>query len=72
MRHANYECTDPLEVTFAVAGGHYSGVVTGGNLFLQPDISDAPIVRWQKAAAEKLTRPEFTKVEIWRGLECLP
>jgi len=46
MRHANYECTDPpLEVTFAVAGGHYSGVVTGGNLFLQPDISDAPIVR---------------------------
>jgi hypothetical protein len=54
MRHANYECTDPpLEVTFAVAGGHYSGVVTGGNLFLQPDISDAPIVRWQKAAAGK-------------------
>ena len=40
-----YECTDPpLEVTFPVAGGHYSGVVTGGNLFLEPDISDAPIV----------------------------
>ena len=49
-----YECTDPpLEVTFAVAGGHYSGVVTGGNLFLQPDISDAPVVRWKKAAAGK-------------------
>jgi len=25
-----------------------------------------------KAAAEKLMRPEFTKVEIWRGLECFP
>ena len=49
-----YECTDPpLEVTFTVAGGHYSGVVTGGNLFLQPDISDAPIVRWKKASAGK-------------------
>jgi hypothetical protein len=49
-----YECTDPpLEVTFAVAGGHYSGIVTGGNLFLQPDISDAPIVRWKKATAGK-------------------
>jgi hypothetical protein len=49
-----YECTDPpLEVTFAVAGGHYSGAVTGGNLFLQTDISDAPVVRWKKAAAGK-------------------
>jgi phosphatidylethanolamine-binding protein (PEBP) family uncharacterized protein len=49
-----YECTDPpLEATFAVAGGHYSGVVTAGNLFLQPDISDAPVVRWKKAAAGK-------------------
>ena len=50
-----YECTDPpLEVTFAVAGGHYSGVVTGGNLFLQSDISDAPVVRWKKATVGKL------------------
>jgi hypothetical protein len=49
-----YECTDPpLEVTFAVAGGHYSGVVTGGNLFIQSDISDAPVVRWKNAAAGK-------------------
>jgi phosphatidylethanolamine-binding protein (PEBP) family uncharacterized protein len=49
-----YECSDrPLEVTFAVAGGHYSGAVTGGNLFLQADISDAPIVRWKQAAAGK-------------------
>ncbi|MGH8045888.1 MAG: YbhB/YbcL family Raf kinase inhibitor-like protein [Chthoniobacterales bacterium] len=49
-----YERTDPpLEVTFAVAGGHYSGVVTGGNLFLQSDISEAPVVRWKDAAAGK-------------------
>lgn len=49
-----YECTDPpLEVTFAVAGGHYSGVVTGGNLFIQTDISNAPVVRWRNAAAGK-------------------
>jgi phosphatidylethanolamine-binding protein (PEBP) family uncharacterized protein len=49
-----YECTEPpLEVTFAIAGGHYSGVVTGGNLFLQSDISVAPVVRWKEAAAEK-------------------
>lgn len=50
-----YERTDPpLEVRFAVAGGHYSGVVTGGNLFLQSDISDAPVVRWKKATVGKL------------------
>jgi len=49
-----YERTDPpLEVTFAVAGGHYSGVVTGGNLFIQSDISEAPIVRWKNATAGK-------------------
>jgi phosphatidylethanolamine-binding protein (PEBP) family uncharacterized protein len=49
-----YECADsPLEVTFAIAGGHYSGVVTGGNLFIQSDISDAPVVRWRNAAAGK-------------------
>jgi hypothetical protein len=49
-----YECTEPpLEVTFAIAGGHYRGVVTGGNLFIQTDISEAPIVRWKKATAGK-------------------
>jgi phosphatidylethanolamine-binding protein (PEBP) family uncharacterized protein len=49
-----YERTDPpLEVTFSVAGGHYSGVVTGGNLFLQSDISVAPVVRWKEAVAGK-------------------
>jgi hypothetical protein len=49
-----YAITDPpLEVAFAVAGGHYSGVVTGGNLFLQTDIATAPVVRWKKAAAGK-------------------
>jgi hypothetical protein len=47
-----YERTDPpLEVTFTVSGGHYSGLVTGGNLFLQTDISNAPVVRCKKAAA---------------------
>jgi hypothetical protein len=50
-----YVRTDPpLEVTFAVAGGHYSGVVTGGNLFLQSDISGAPVVRFKQADAEKV------------------
>lgn len=49
-----YERTDPpLEVTFAVAGRHYGGEVTGGNLFLQTDIADAPVVRWKKATAGK-------------------
>ncbi len=49
-----YERTDPpLEVTFSVAGGHYSGAVTGGNLFLQSDISVAPVVRWKEAIAGK-------------------
>jgi len=49
-----YECSEPpLEATFAVAGGHYGGAVTGGNLFLEADISDAPVVRWKKAIAGK-------------------
>ncbi len=49
-----YTRTDPpLEVTFTVAGGHYSGAVTGGNLFLQPDIAAAPTVRWSQAAPGK-------------------
>ena len=53
-KELTYERTDPpLEVTFTVTGGHYSGVVTGGNLFLQSDISVAPVVRWKEAAAGK-------------------
>jgi hypothetical protein len=53
-KELTYERTDPpLEVTFKVAGGHYSGVVTGGNLFLESDISTAPVVRWRDAAAGK-------------------
>ena len=45
-----YEATDPpLEITFAVEGGHYSGVVHPGSLFLQADISDAPVVRFAQA-----------------------
>jgi phosphatidylethanolamine-binding protein (PEBP) family uncharacterized protein len=49
-----YECTDPLlQVNFAIVGGYYSGVVTGGNLFIQSDISYAPIVRWKNATAGK-------------------
>lgn len=46
--------TPPLEVTFQIEGGHYSGEVTGGNLFLQTDISQAPCVRWTKANKKKL------------------
>jgi hypothetical protein len=50
-KELTYERTDPpLEVTFKIAGGHYSGVVTGGDLFLQSDISTPPIVRWKDAA----------------------
>jgi branched-chain amino acid transport system substrate-binding protein/urea transport system substrate-binding protein len=44
----------PLEVTFKIAGGHYSGAVTGGNLFLQTDISQAPRVRFSQAKSGKL------------------
>jgi len=53
-KELTYERTDPpLEVTFKIAGGHYSGVVTGGDLFLQSDISTPPIVRWKDAAKGK-------------------
>jgi urea transport system substrate-binding protein len=44
----------PLEVTFKIAGGHYSGAVTGGNLFLQTDIPEAPLVRFSQAKPDKL------------------
>lgn len=45
-----YEATDPpLEITFAVEGGHYSGEVHPGSLFFQTDISHAPEVRWAQA-----------------------
>jgi len=45
-----YEATDPpLEITFAVEGGHYSGNVHPGSLFFQSDISHAPVVRWPEA-----------------------
>lgn len=45
-----YEATDPpLGITFAVEGGHYSGVVHPGSLFLQADISAAPVVRFAEA-----------------------
>jgi urea transport system substrate-binding protein len=43
-----------LEVTFKVAGGHYSGAVTGGNLFLQTDILQAPLVHFSQAQPDKL------------------
>jgi hypothetical protein len=46
--------TPPLEVTFEIAGGHYSGAVTGGNLFLQTDIPDAPLVRFSQTTPGKL------------------
>lgn len=50
-----YTCsTPPLQVTFDVAGGHYSGVVNAGNLFLEPDIPKAPVVRFPTAAEKKL------------------
>lgn len=49
-----YETTSPpLEVTFDVEGKHYSGKVTGGNLFLQSDISVAPTVKCAKAKSGK-------------------
>ena len=46
----------PLEVTFKIAGGHYSGAVTGGSLFLQTDITDAPFVRFSQAKPDKIGR----------------
>lgn len=46
--------TPPLEVTFKIVGGHYNGAVTGGNLFLQTDIPEAPLVRFSRAEQGKL------------------
>ncbi|MEO6845981.1 MAG: YbhB/YbcL family Raf kinase inhibitor-like protein [Chthoniobacterales bacterium] len=47
-----YEATNPpLEITFAVEGSHYSGVVHPGSLFLQADISNAPVVKSTQAEA---------------------
>jgi hypothetical protein len=51
----NYKCSvPPLEVKYAIAGGHYSGAVNCGNLFLQTDIPTAPLVRWKQARPGKL------------------
>jgi phosphatidylethanolamine-binding protein (PEBP) family uncharacterized protein len=51
----DYTCSEPpLKVTFAVEGGHYSGEVNRGNLFIQSDISKAPVVQWKKADPGKL------------------
>jgi hypothetical protein len=51
----SYQCSEPpLSVTFDVAGHHYNGEVHCGNLFLQSDIPDAPVVRWPAAKARKL------------------
>ena len=48
----DYGATEPpLEIIFAVDGGHYSGVVHPGSLFLQADISNAPVVRFSQAEA---------------------
>jgi phosphatidylethanolamine-binding protein (PEBP) family uncharacterized protein len=54
-KELNYGCSvPPLEVTFKIVGGHYSGAVNCGNLFLQSDIPVAPLVRWKSANARKL------------------
>jgi hypothetical protein len=51
----DYYCSNPsLEVAFKVAGNHYSGAVTGGNLFLASDIDAPPAVVFKKAKAKKL------------------
>jgi hypothetical protein len=51
----SYECSmPPLEVRFAIVGGHYSGAANCGNLFLQSDIPTAPLVRWKRARAGRL------------------
>lgn len=44
----------PLEARFEILGGHYNGEVTRGNLFLQTDIPNAPVIRWKGAKARKL------------------
>ena len=50
-----YEATNPpLEITFAVEGGHYSGVVHPGSLFLQADISNPPIIKSTQAESGAL------------------
>lgn len=49
-----YKCSEPpLEITFPIEGGHYSGVVQCGNLFLEKDIPTAPVVRCKLAEAGK-------------------
>jgi phosphatidylethanolamine-binding protein (PEBP) family uncharacterized protein len=54
-KELNYGCSvPPLEVTFKIVGGYYSGAVNCGNLFLQSDIPAAPLVRWKSANARKL------------------
>jgi hypothetical protein len=54
-KELNYSCSvPPLEVTFTIVGGYYSGSVNCGNLFLQSDIPAAPLVRWKSANAGKL------------------
>jgi hypothetical protein len=54
-KELSYDCSvPPLEVTFAILGGHYNGAVSCGNLFLQSDIPVAPLVRWKPANARKL------------------
>jgi hypothetical protein len=55
MHDLIYEASDPpLGVTFEVAGGHYSGEVHPGSLFLQTDISAPPTVRWSAARVDTL------------------
>ncbi len=43
----------PLYIEFAQIHGHYSGIVNHGNLILQSDIPDAPLIRWKNASAGK-------------------
>ena len=42
-----------LEATFRVEGAHYSGMVQCGNLFLETDIQNAPVVKWKQAETGK-------------------
>ena len=58
--------TPPLEVTFNVAGGHYSGAVTGGNLFLETDIPDAPLVRFSQAKPGSFSRRKHPPRDLGR------
>jgi hypothetical protein len=54
-KELDYECSVPaLEVMFAIVDGRYNGAVSCGNLFLQSDIPNAPVVRWKRANAGKL------------------